>query len=54
MCSRGIGIAGGGTGLLSKYRKVNGLANISASYAANFAIVTGCYCGKFLSSASEF
>ncbi|XP_002265905.3 uncharacterized protein LOC100245423 [Vitis vinifera] len=39
------GIVGGGTGLVSKYRKVHGLANISATYAANFAIVTGCYCG---------
>ncbi|RVW63563.1 putative ribonuclease H protein [Vitis vinifera] len=40
------GIVGGGTGLVSKYRKVHGLANISATYAANFAIVTGCYCGR--------
>ncbi|KAH7864769.1 hypothetical protein Vadar_033573 [Vaccinium darrowii] len=39
------GIAGGGYGLLSKHRKVHGLANISATYATNFAIVTGCYCG---------
>ncbi|KAJ9169784.1 hypothetical protein P3X46_017936 [Hevea brasiliensis] len=39
------GIAGGGVGLVSKYRKVHGLANISATYATNFAIVTGCYCG---------
>ncbi|XVF81224.1 hypothetical protein PTKIN_Ptkin15bG0139000 [Pterospermum kingtungense] len=39
------GVAGGGVGLVSKHRKVHGLANISASYAANFAIVTGCYCG---------
>ncbi|KAL6978818.1 hypothetical protein U1Q18_020486 [Sarracenia purpurea var. burkii] len=39
------GIAGGGVGLLSKHRKTHGLANISATYAANLAIVTGCYCG---------
>nr|GLL30815.1 uncharacterized protein LOC109184410 [Ipomoea trifida] len=39
------GIAGGGAGLVSKHRKVHGLANISATYATNFAIVTGCYCG---------
>ncbi|KAA8543514.1 hypothetical protein F0562_020991 [Nyssa sinensis] len=39
------GIAGGCAGLLSKHRKVHGLANISATYASNFAIVTGCYCG---------
>lgn len=39
------GIAGGGYGLVSKHRKVHGLANISAAYAANFAIVMGCYCG---------
>ncbi|KAK9281535.1 hypothetical protein L1049_004438 [Liquidambar formosana] len=39
------GIVGGGVGLVSKHRKVHGLANIAASYAANFAIVTGCYCG---------
>ncbi|XVF21346.1 hypothetical protein REPUB_Repub12eG0082700 [Reevesia pubescens] len=39
------GFAGGGVGLVSKHRKVHGLANISATYAANFAIVTGCYCG---------
>ncbi|KAM7496238.1 hypothetical protein LguiA_020652 [Lonicera macranthoides] len=39
------GIVGGGTGLVSKYRKVHGLSKISATYAANFAIVTGCYCG---------
>ncbi|EOX93859.1 Mitochondrial import inner membrane translocase subunit Tim17/Tim22/Tim23 family protein, putative [Theobroma cacao] len=38
------GVAGGGVGLVSKHRKVHGLANISATYAANFAIVTGCYC----------
>ncbi|WRX10215.1 hypothetical protein QQP08_002702 [Theobroma cacao] len=40
------GVAGGGVGLVSKHRKVHGLANISATYAANFAIVTGCYCGR--------
>ncbi|XLT14016.1 hypothetical protein HN51_059706 [Arachis hypogaea] len=39
------GVAGAGTGLISKHRKSLGLANITASYAANFAIVTGCYCG---------
>ncbi|GMH17684.1 hypothetical protein Nepgr_019525 [Nepenthes gracilis] len=39
------GIVGGGVGLVSKHRKVHGLANISATYAANFAIVAGCYCG---------
>ncbi|KEH18145.1 hypothetical protein MtrunA17_Chr8g0339591 [Medicago truncatula] len=39
------GVAGAGTGLLSKHRKSLGLANVAASYAANFAIVTGCYCG---------
>ncbi|KAF8402128.1 hypothetical protein HHK36_013080 [Tetracentron sinense] len=39
------GIVGGGAGLVSKHRKSHGLANISATYAANFAIVTGCYCG---------
>lgn len=45
------GVAGGGVGLVSKHRKVHGLANISASYAANLAIVTGCYCGiSFLHS----
>lgn len=40
------GIAGGGFGLVSKHRKVHGLANISATYTTNFAIVTGSYCGK--------
>lgn len=39
------GIIGGGVGLVSKHRKVHGLANISSTYAANFAIVTGFYCG---------
>ncbi|KAI4365759.1 hypothetical protein MLD38_021718 [Melastoma candidum] len=39
------GIAGGGYGLVSKHRKVYGAANVSATYATNFAIVTGCYCG---------
>ncbi|KAI6674418.1 hypothetical protein NL676_002324 [Syzygium grande] len=39
------GIAGGGYGLVSKHRRVHGVANISATYAANFAIVVGCYCG---------
>ncbi|KAL9264910.1 hypothetical protein AKJ16_DCAP21291 [Drosera capensis] len=39
------GIIGSGVGLVSKHRKVHGLGNISATYATNFAIVTGCYCG---------
>ncbi|KAG6787400.1 hypothetical protein POTOM_009039 [Populus tomentosa] len=39
------GITGGGVGLVSKHRKVHGLANISTTYATNFSIVTGCYCG---------
>ncbi|XP_027114461.1 uncharacterized protein [Coffea arabica] len=39
------GIGGGGVGLISKHRKVHGVAKMSATYAANFAIVTGCYCG---------
>ncbi|XP_049410954.1 uncharacterized protein LOC125874158 [Solanum stenotomum] len=39
------GVAGGGAGLVSKHRKVHGLANICATYATNFAIVTACYCG---------
>lgn len=39
------GIIGGGVGLVSKHRKVHGLANTSASYATNCAIVAGCYCG---------
>ncbi|KAK2352846.1 Mitochondrial import inner membrane translocase subunit Tim17/Tim22/Tim23 family protein [Trifolium repens] len=39
------GVAGAGTGLISKHRKSLGLATVSASYAANFAIITGCYCG---------
>ncbi|RDX68768.1 hypothetical protein CR513_52203, partial [Mucuna pruriens] len=39
------GVAGAGTGLISKHRKTLGLANVCSSYAANFAIVMGCYCG---------
>ncbi|KMT12420.1 hypothetical protein BVRB_5g103520 [Beta vulgaris subsp. vulgaris] len=39
------GIVGGAVGAVSKHRKVHGLANISATYATNFAIVAGCYCG---------
>ncbi|KAG9143532.1 hypothetical protein Leryth_015958 [Lithospermum erythrorhizon] len=39
------GVVGSGVGLVSKHRKVHGLANISATYATNFAIVVGCYCG---------
>ncbi|KAH6765833.1 Mitochondrial import inner membrane translocase subunit Tim17/Tim22/Tim23 family protein [Perilla frutescens var. hirtella] len=31
--------------MISKHRKVQGLSAISAAYASNFAIVTGCYCG---------
>ncbi|XP_019262742.1 PREDICTED: uncharacterized protein LOC109240547 isoform X1 [Nicotiana attenuata] len=38
-------VAGGGAGLVSKHRKVHGVANISATYATNFAIVTASYCG---------
>ncbi|GMN50277.1 hypothetical protein TIFTF001_019440 [Ficus carica] len=38
------GVVGGGVGLVSKHRKVHGLSNISAAYATNFAVVTGCYC----------
>ncbi|KAK6145118.1 hypothetical protein DH2020_021938 [Rehmannia glutinosa] len=39
------GVAGGAVGLVSKHRKVLGLSQISATYASNFAIVAGCYCG---------
>ncbi|KAL8480750.1 hypothetical protein ACS0TY_027330 [Phlomoides rotata] len=39
------GIAGGAVGLLSKHRKVHGASTMSATYASNFAIVIGCYCG---------
>lgn len=39
------GIAGAGVGLLSRHRKIHGVSAISSAYAANFAIVTGCYCG---------
>lgn len=39
------GIVGGAAGTLSKHRKVHGLANVSATYASNLAIVTACYCG---------
>ncbi|XP_008810639.2 uncharacterized protein LOC103722006 [Phoenix dactylifera] len=39
------GVVGGGAGLVSKHRKALGIANVVASYAANLAIVTGCYCG---------
>ncbi|KAJ4728453.1 Mitochondrial import inner membrane translocase subunit Tim17/Tim22/Tim23 family protein [Melia azedarach] len=38
------GIVGGGVGLVSKHRKVHGLANISATYATNLSIVTASYC----------
>eukprot|EP00262_Sarcandra_glabra_P007916 TRINITY_DN2102_c0_g2_i1.p1 TRINITY_DN2102_c0_g2~~TRINITY_DN2102_c0_g2_i1.p1 ORF type:complete len:193 (-),score=28.52 TRINITY_DN2102_c0_g2_i1:44-622(-) len=37
-------IIGGGAGLVSKHRKVYGVANLSATYATNLAIVSGCYC----------
>ncbi|KAG7025425.1 hypothetical protein SDJN02_11920 [Cucurbita argyrosperma subsp. argyrosperma] len=39
------GFVGGGAGLVSKHRKVHGLANISATYATNLSIVAACYCG---------
>ncbi|CAA0815206.1 Mitochondrial import inner membrane translocase subunit Tim17/Tim22/Tim23 family protein [Striga hermonthica] len=39
------GVAGAAFGLVSKHRNVHGLSQISATYASNFAIVTGCYCG---------
>ncbi|KAK2992442.1 hypothetical protein RJ640_025404 [Escallonia rubra] len=39
------GVVGGAAGVVSKHRKVHGVANISATYATNLAIVTGCYCG---------
>lgn len=39
------GIIGGGAGLISKRRKAYGVANLSATYATNLSIVTGCYCG---------
>ncbi|CAI0414887.1 unnamed protein product [Linum tenue] len=39
------GAGGGGFGLVSKQRTVQGFPHVSAAYAANFAIVTGCYCG---------
>ncbi|PHT44628.1 hypothetical protein CQW23_13786 [Capsicum baccatum] len=39
------GVTGGGAGLISKHRKVHGLANMCGTYATNFAIVTACYCG---------
>lgn len=44
------GIVGGGVGLVSKHRKIHGLSNISATYATNFAIVTGCYCGNVIAN----
>ncbi|XP_010527254.1 PREDICTED: uncharacterized protein LOC104804623 [Tarenaya hassleriana] len=37
------GAAGGGVGLVSKHRKAH--PNIPATFATNFAIVAGCYCG---------
>ncbi|CAM8927547.1 unnamed protein product [Rhodiola kirilowii] len=39
------GVVGGCVGTVSKHRKVHGLANMSATYAANFAIVAATYCG---------
>ncbi|XP_050364868.1 uncharacterized protein LOC126783439 [Argentina anserina] len=39
------GFAGAGAGLASKHRKVVGLPASASTYAANFAIVTACYCG---------
>ncbi|MQL95773.1 hypothetical protein Taro_028427 [Colocasia esculenta] len=39
------GVVGAGGGLLSKHRKAHGVANLCATYAANTAIVAGCYCG---------
>lgn len=40
------GVVGGGAGLVSKHRKVLGTGTIAATYAADLAIVTGCYCGN--------
>ncbi|XP_042442670.1 uncharacterized protein LOC122027729 isoform X1 [Zingiber officinale] len=37
------GVVGGGVGLISKHRKALGVGTTAASFAANFAIVTGCY-----------
>ncbi|CAN1287553.1 hypothetical protein LINPERPRIM_LOCUS19646 [Linum perenne] len=42
------GASGGGFGLVSKHRNGQGLSTVCAAYAANFAIVTGCYCGTDL------
>jgi len=42
----GPGVAGAGTGLRSKHLKIHGLAD-AVAYAANYAIMTGCYCGNF-------
>ncbi|KAK8954844.1 hypothetical protein KSP39_PZI002363 [Platanthera zijinensis] len=39
------GALGGAAGLVSKNRRTLGLANVSAAYAANLAIVAVCYCG---------
>ncbi|KAK9757197.1 hypothetical protein RND81_01G147300 [Saponaria officinalis] len=39
------GIVGGAIGTMSKHTKVHGVANMSATYATNFAIVAGTYCG---------
>lgn len=46
--SVGAGIVGAATGLVSKHRKTLGLTKVCANQAANFAIVTGCYCGNCL------
>ncbi|XP_074591384.1 uncharacterized protein LOC141847275 [Curcuma longa] len=37
------GVVGGGVGLISKHRKALGVGTTAASFAADFAIVTGCY-----------
>lgn len=42
-----LGISGAAVGSISKHRKVHGLSAISTTYATNFAIVTGCYCGNY-------
>uniref|UniRef100_A0A7N0UBL0 Uncharacterized protein n=1 Tax=Kalanchoe fedtschenkoi TaxID=63787 RepID=A0A7N0UBL0_KALFE len=39
------GVVGGCAGTVSKHRKVHGLAHMSATYAANLAIVAATYCG---------
>ncbi|XP_020705905.1 uncharacterized protein LOC110116595 isoform X2 [Dendrobium catenatum] len=39
------GVIGGAAGLVSKNRKTFGVANVSATYATNLAIVAAFYCG---------